>query len=40
MELEVEGGVVSHHQSVPGLGENVLLPGLQFRPDVMVLLGA
>ena len=39
MELEIEGGVVSHHQSVSGLGEDVLLPGLQFRPDVMVLLG-
>ena len=39
MELEVEGGVVSYHQSISGLGEDVLLPGLQFRPDVTVLLG-
>ena len=39
MELKIEGSVMRHHQSIPGLGEDVFLPGLQFRPDVMILLG-
>ena len=39
MELKIEGSVMRHHQFIPGLREDVFLPGLQFRPDVMILLG-
>ena len=39
MELKIEGSVMRHHQPIPGLREDVFLPGLQFRPDVMILLG-